>query len=42
MARRIVDREGEVADALKEFEGWHPQICEIIRSVDATNRWPLL
>jgi 2-polyprenyl-6-methoxyphenol hydroxylase-like FAD-dependent oxidoreductase len=41
MARRIVDREGEVADALKEFEGWHPQICEIIRSVDATNRWAL-
>jgi len=41
MARRIVDREGEVADALKEFEGWHPQICEVIRSVDATNRWAL-
>jgi hypothetical protein len=38
MARRIVDREGEVADALKEFEGWHRQICEIISSVDATNR----
>jgi len=32
---------GEVADALREFEGWHPQIREIISSVDATNRWAL-
>src|SRR5271156_898628 len=32
---------GEVADALKEFEGWHPQVREIIGSVDATNRWAL-
>jgi len=32
---------GEVADALKEFEGWHPEIRAIIGSVDATNRWAL-
>jgi salicylate hydroxylase len=32
---------GEVADALKEFEGWHPQVRAIIESVDATNRWAL-
>jgi salicylate hydroxylase len=30
---------GEVADALREFEGWHPQGRAIIGSVDATNRW---
>jgi salicylate hydroxylase len=32
---------GEVADALKEFEGWHPQVRAIIGSVDATNLWAL-
>ena len=32
---------GEVADALKEFEGWHPQVRAIIGSADATNRWAL-
>jgi hypothetical protein len=32
---------GEVADALNEFEGWHPQVRAIIGSVDATNRWAL-
>jgi len=32
---------GEVADALKEFEGWHPQVLAMIGSVDATNRWAL-
>jgi salicylate hydroxylase len=32
---------GEVADALKEFEGWHPQVRAIIGSVDTTNRWAL-
>jgi salicylate hydroxylase len=32
---------GEVADALKEFEGWHPQVRDIIDSVDSTNRWAL-
>jgi salicylate hydroxylase len=32
---------GEVADALKEFEGWHPQVRAIIGSVDVTNRWAL-
>jgi salicylate hydroxylase len=32
---------GEVADALKEFEGWHSQVRAIIGAVDATNRWAL-
>jgi salicylate hydroxylase len=32
---------GEVADALKEFEGWHPQIRELISAVETTNRWAL-
>ncbi len=32
---------GEVADALKEFEGWHPQVRAMIGSIDATNRWAL-
>jgi salicylate hydroxylase len=32
---------GEVADALKEFEGWHPQIRALIGSVETTNRWAL-
>jgi salicylate hydroxylase len=32
---------GEVADALKEFEGWHPQVRAIIGSADVTNRWAL-
>jgi salicylate hydroxylase len=32
---------GEVADALKEFEGWHPQVRALIGSVDTTNRWAL-
>ncbi len=32
---------GEIADALKEFEGWHPQVRAMIGSVDATNRWAL-
>src|SRR5271167_4647579 len=32
---------GEVADALKEFEGWHPQVRAIISSGDSTNRWAL-
>jgi len=32
---------GEVADALKEFEGWHPEIRAIIGSVETTNRWAL-
>lgn len=32
---------GEVADALKEFEGWHPQIRAIIGAADTTNRWAL-
>ena len=32
---------GEVADALKEFEGWHPEVRDIIGSADMTNRWAL-
>jgi salicylate hydroxylase len=32
---------GEVADALKEFEGWHPQVRAMIAAVDTTNRWAL-
>jgi salicylate hydroxylase len=32
---------GEVADALKEFDGWHPQVRAIIGAADATNRWAL-
>jgi salicylate hydroxylase len=32
---------GDMADALKEFEGWHPQVSAIIESADATNRWAL-
>jgi salicylate hydroxylase len=32
---------GEIADALKEFEGWHPQVRAIIGSVETTNRWAL-
>jgi salicylate hydroxylase len=32
---------GEVADARREFEGWHPQVGEIISAADATNRWAL-
>ena len=32
---------GEVADALKEFEGWHPHVRAIIGAADATNRWAL-
>jgi salicylate hydroxylase len=32
---------GEVADALMEFEGWHPQIRELIGAVETTNRWAL-
>ena len=32
---------GEVADALREFAGWHPQVRAMIGSVDATNRWAL-
>jgi 2-polyprenyl-6-methoxyphenol hydroxylase-like FAD-dependent oxidoreductase len=32
---------GEVADALAEFATWYPQIQQIIRAVDFTNRWGL-
>ncbi len=32
---------GEVADALREFAGWHPQVTMIIGASDATNRWAL-
>jgi salicylate hydroxylase len=33
--------EGEVADAQREFEGWHPQVARIIAAADITNRWAL-
>ena len=32
---------GEVADALHEFAGWHPQVGAIISATDTTNRWAL-
>jgi len=32
---------GEVAEALAEFATWHPQVQQIIRAVDFTNRWGL-
>jgi salicylate hydroxylase len=32
---------GEVADALKEFDGWHPQVRALISAADVTNRWAL-
>jgi salicylate hydroxylase len=33
--------QGEVADALREFEGWHPQVKAIISAAEHTNRWAL-
>ena len=32
---------GEVADAVAAFEGWHPQVREILRAVDETFIWAL-
>jgi salicylate hydroxylase len=32
---------GEIADALVAFEGWHPQVHEILRAVDQTFIWGL-
>ncbi len=32
---------GEVKDALTEYEGWHPQVREIIGSADTINKWAL-
>jgi salicylate hydroxylase len=32
---------GEVADALREFDGWHPQVNAIIGATEITNRWAL-
>jgi salicylate hydroxylase len=32
---------GEIADALKEFDGWHPQVRAMIASAETTNRWAL-
>jgi salicylate hydroxylase len=32
---------GEVADAQREFERWHPQVAMIIAAADITNRWAL-
>jgi|RhiMetdeSRZDD1v2_1073273.scaffolds.fasta_scaffold459585_1 salicylate hydroxylase len=32
---------GEVADALAEFDGWHPTVRAIIAAADRTHRWAL-
>jgi salicylate hydroxylase len=32
---------GEVADALAEFNGWHPQVTTIIGAAERTHRWAL-
>lgn len=32
---------GEIADALAEFEGWHPQVSAILAAADRTHRWAL-
>jgi salicylate hydroxylase len=32
---------GEVADALAEFEGWHPTVRAIIAAADRVHRWAL-
>ncbi len=32
---------GEVADALAEFQGWHPQVSTILAAADRTHRWAL-
>jgi salicylate hydroxylase len=32
---------GEVADALAEFEGWHPTVRAIIGAAERTHRWAL-
>jgi salicylate hydroxylase len=32
---------GEVADALAEFDGWHPTVRAIITAADRTHRWAL-
>jgi len=32
---------GRIEDALLEFAGWHPQIAQILRAADGTNRWGL-
>jgi salicylate hydroxylase len=32
---------GEIADALQEFAGWHPQVGAIIIAAEFTNRWAL-
>ena len=32
---------GEVADAMREFDGWHSQVSAIIGATEATNRWAL-
>jgi len=32
---------GEITDALAAFEGWHPDVLEILRSVDETFVWAL-
>ena len=38
---RVVDRPGRRADAIAAFEGWHPQLREILGAVDDTFIWAL-
>ncbi len=39
--RESWNERGEVADALRLFEGWHPQVRTIIGAVDETFKWAL-
>ncbi|HKU97485.1 MAG TPA: FAD-dependent monooxygenase [Vineibacter sp.] len=39
--RESWNERGEVADALRLFEGWHPQVRTIIGAVDETFKWGL-
>lgn len=32
---------GSVEECLKDFDGWHPDIIELIRNVDTLNKWGL-
>jgi salicylate hydroxylase len=40
-ARESWTDRGNVADALAAFEGWHPQVRDILRAVDETFIWAL-
>lgn len=32
---------GSVEECLKDFEGWHPDIIELVKNVDTLNKWGL-